>query len=121
MPVCKYCGNTVFNLESHHIVPVSYGGKNSPVVDLCADCHTNIHNGISGATVKNPNLTYFISVGRKAKAKYAKNSNKIVKISGTLSYKDNQKWIALSRHFGFKNKMDYLSAMINSEYKNISR
>lgn len=40
---CLICGLGSATLHSHHVVPQAYGGVGGPEVDLCGDCHTNVH------------------------------------------------------------------------------
>jgi len=44
LKVCGCCGSRK-NLELHHIIPISVGGKDEyfNLLYLCHDCHVNIH------------------------------------------------------------------------------
>ena len=50
---CFNCGSTT-NVEHHHVVPLAFGGTNSPknIVALCDRCHKAAHHGlhITGST-----------------------------------------------------------------------
>ena len=41
--VCWTCG-IKDRLEPHHIIPVSYGGKQGALVHLCPICHSKVHS-----------------------------------------------------------------------------
>lgn len=51
--ICQLCEKEVKELSSHHLVPKQYGGKNSPTILLCNNCHNQIH-----ALYTNKELSY---------------------------------------------------------------
>lgn len=55
--VCWFCGTTT-QLERHHIIPVSIGGKYLPnnKVDICSDCHPKLHQ------LLDPVIQYLLSI-----------------------------------------------------------
>ena len=40
---CKKCGNETY-LEEHHIIPFKKEYKDNRTIDICPNCHTEIHN-----------------------------------------------------------------------------
>ena len=51
---CASCGATE-NLQYHHIVPLSMGGRDvlSNIAVICASCHSKVHYGKNGAIAHN--------------------------------------------------------------------
>lgn len=41
--ICELCGKESKTLSEHHLIPKQWGGKNSPVVLLCINCHNQLH------------------------------------------------------------------------------
>lgn len=41
--VCELCEKKVPSVSAHHLIPKQCGGKNSPIILLCTNCHNQIH------------------------------------------------------------------------------
>jgi hypothetical protein len=73
MKRCTRCPNVTDAIDSHHIVPVAYGGKkDGDQVDICGNCHKTVHLCIENPEMPTPpNLRDLIIVGRLAKQWHA--------------------------------------------------
>jgi 5-methylcytosine-specific restriction enzyme A len=40
---CELCRRAPIRTTRHHLVPLSEGGRNGPLADLCAGCHRMLH------------------------------------------------------------------------------
>jgi hypothetical protein len=69
---CEACPNVTVAIEGHHVVPLSYGGKDNGLkVPICGNCHTTIHNCIENPELIPPrHLQKYVDVGRLAKARF---------------------------------------------------
>ena len=48
---CPLCQREVERFTSHHLVPLSRGGRFGPTVRLCSTCHRQLHALFSEATL----------------------------------------------------------------------
>lgn len=72
MRQCTTCPNFNNSVQGHHVVPLSYGGRrNGQLVDLCSNCHIEVHQGIENpdAPVR-AELRRIVQVGRLAKERF---------------------------------------------------
>lgn len=46
MNPCRVCDSPL-GVHGHHVVPQAKGGREGPVVDLCASCHDLLHRVVS--------------------------------------------------------------------------
>jgi len=68
---CRRCPATT-TIESHHVVPIAYGGKrDGQQILICSNCHTSVHKHIENPELRPPpNLIDLIRVGREAKRRF---------------------------------------------------
>lgn len=66
---CAACPVVTNAIEEHHVVPLSYGGKQSGrTVAICGNCHTVVHRCIENVSIPVPrSLARVVAVGRRAK------------------------------------------------------
>lgn len=88
MPVCYICRAETPHTHEHHVTMQSKTGDRGPVVDLCGDCHTQIH------TV--------------AKARYAK-------LRGGKPNPQNLQWFSRQRGADTANAELLISALVQIE------
>jgi len=55
---CYICGRKG-TVQSHHIIPQTFGGESGPVVDLDAACHQTVHSQALNFESKNSNVMLF--------------------------------------------------------------
>lgn len=113
--ICYICVSKV-SLETHHIIPVSYGGKNGPLVDLCSNCHSFIHrmavtNKLSNNNKADVLIKAIIQSANKAKSSKTKTSA----FSTRFSSETNAKIKKLASLFN-TNKQNIVVTAINQLY-----
>ena len=45
---CSICTNPTSTPHLHHVLLQAHGGERGPQVPLCGDCHTRLHNHVTG-------------------------------------------------------------------------
>lgn len=70
--ICYFCGSTK-NIERHHIIPISIGGKHlqNNKVDICDDCHLKLHR------LLDPVIHYLVAIIKQSEAGKNKEHHKI--------------------------------------------
>jgi len=103
---CYICETQIISYNGHHLIPRESGGEDGPVLDLCSDCHGNVHREIQRLlalyrkgkgggtiqwkTVRSPNevtnATHVILTGLKAIIEYEgpKERKVILQLDDTL-------------------------------------
>lgn len=128
---CPVCLNEL-PLQSHHIKPIEYGGpKDGPQVDLCANCHLNIHYTAEGLCSKNGlkkryllddqmnRATQYIEAIIRAKLTYFRESDDIKKIRIEVP-----SWLLIRLHKrkfdrGFHSLEKYLISLFMKDVTNL--
>ena len=55
MKTCKACRITTVQTEFHHMIPLEYGGKyEGQTIELCGNCHNEIHRLAENPEVGSP-------------------------------------------------------------------
>lgn len=98
--------------EDHHIVPRHLGGTNGPIVYLCSDCHTNVHDTardiLKGKQLhikyriqlQIDKLLYLSNVIVRAEIEIQKNpQNKIYVFNTILDYETHEMLTALVKYY----------------------
>ena len=44
MDTCELCEREVESISKHHLIPKQKGGTFGPIANLCAACHSTLHN-----------------------------------------------------------------------------
>lgn len=72
MAKCARCPNLTDSIESHHVVPLQYGGKQrGQQILICGNCHTDVHRFIEDDKLRPPpHLKDLVTVGREAKRRF---------------------------------------------------
>lgn len=82
---CQDCGSTV-NLEIHHILPISQGGKNTldNLKTLCHNCHKNNYKNIHYPKDKSKIIPYELREKNRYGIDKSKNTQVIINIPNEL-------------------------------------
>lgn len=86
MKFCILCGSTV-SVDSHHVWPQEFGGKDLPTVDLCSSCHQAIHRYSNNVSAREE----FISTLKTTQA--------VILARNLFHFHDKAKTSGLSRDF----------------------
>lgn len=73
--VCPNC-NRCIKLTKHHIIPLVKGGKDGPVMWICRDCHSQLHDLYDNNYLKNVLNTAERVLDNEAMRKFGKFAHK---------------------------------------------
>ena len=105
--LCFAC-NEQHPLERHHIIPITYGGMHSPLVDLCRKCHNDVHSiAASGMEHSNPVMEVLALYIQRAHKATEKSKNRALTIQVKLPGKIARKLAELANATG-KSKREIL-------------
>lgn len=115
---CPACGNAARILESHHIVPVCYGGRADGLqVSICNTCHRNIHSYEKTDETPPAHLAKYVAVVREARRASlsgmteALDSRRHVPV--TLTPEQERIVDSLSRRFNVRGRAATIKALID--------
>ena len=107
---CWVCGNTA-SLHEHHIIPQCYGGKDGPLVTLCASCHNGVHHVADGRVDMTPDYwankdisirksNYLVQAIHAARVATSTSQHKRAIVTLGLSAEDTEMLKRLQNHYG---------------------
>lgn len=107
---CWICSNTA-SLHEHHIIPQCYGGKDGPLVTLCASCHNGVHHVADGRVDMRPDYwendknsvsksKALIKAIHNARVATSTSQHKRTIVSMELSAEDTAMLKRLQNHYG---------------------